>query len=494
MEVAVVLLFSAFLCLLLHRLLRRRRPSHLPLPPGPRGFPLFGVLPLLNPDILGSLFRLSKRYGPLMYLKLGNRGTLVVSSPAAARAIFTTADAHFANRPPLPTASMVTYERQDIIFGTYGPRWKLLRKLCVTHMLGARPLADSAPIRREEVGILLRSLHDSCDAPVVVPDALMSTVWNIMGRVLLSKRVYEDPPEFKVKMRQVLAGNGFFSVMDLVPVMIWLDLQGFHKEVRDVHLQFDAMISKMLADHAASAKEREGRPDFIDLVMQNRTGSDGETVSDVNIKGLILDMFTAGTDPAKVVTEWALAEMVSNPEIMKRAQSEIDQVVGKGRRLEEADLPSLPYLQAICKEAFRKFPPAPVGLPHCTFEACEVEGYYIPADTQLFVNLWGMGRDPDVWEEPMEFRPERFLSDGGRGAENNFELIPFGGGRRVCVGKQSGLLLVQYMLGSLVHSFDWRLPAGEKKADMEEKFLFSLSKAVPLTVLLSPRLAPSAYM
>nr|QLI49053.1 cytochrome P450 family 75 subfamily A polypeptide 109 [Gloriosa superba] len=493
MVVVVLLLFSASLCLLLHLLLRRR-PSRLPLPPGPRGFPVLGSLPLIGPKPHEDLARLAKRYGPLMYLKIGTHGAVIASSPAAARGFLKTADANFANRPPLSSVREITYGYQDVVFSTYGPRWKLLRKLCVTHMLGGRALADLSPIRRDEVGVLLRSLRDSSSkTPVVVPDALMSTMANIMGRVVMSRRIYDESWEFKDMMQDLLTHSGFFNPGDLIPVVGWMDLQGIQKEVHRVHQRFDAMITQLLADHAACVHERKGRPDFIDLVMENRRGSDGETASDANVKGLILNLFTAGTDPSKVVMEWALAEMISNPEIMRRVQSEMDQLIGKDRRLEETDLPSLHYLQAVCRESFRKHPPTPLGLPHCSSEPCEVEGYYIPANTHLFVNLWAMGRNPEVWDEPMEFRPERFLNDGGRGAESEFELIPFGAGRRVCVGKQAGLLMVQYIVGSLVHSFDWRLPDGEKMVDMEEKFAFSLPKAVPLTALVSPRLAPAAY-
>ncbi|KAF5930150.1 hypothetical protein HYC85_031023 [Camellia sinensis] len=121
------------------------------------------------------------------------------------------------------------------------------------------------------------------------------------------------------------------------------------------------------------------------------------------------NLFTAGTDTSSSSIEWALAEMLKNPKILKWAHHEMDRVIGKNRRLEESDLPKLSYLQAICKETFRKHPSTPLNLPRVSAEACEVNGYYIPKNTRLSVNIWAIDRDPDVWERPLEFIPERFL-------------------------------------------------------------------------------------
>lgn len=207
-------------------------------------------------------------------------------------------------------------------------------------------------------------------------------------------------------------------------------------------------------------------------------------------------MFTAGTDTSSIVVEWALAEMVKNPTILKRAHLEMDAVIGNDRLLEESDIPNLPYLRAICKEALRKHPSTPLSLPHYSFQACEVEGYYIPANTRLLINIWGIGRDPNVWERPLEFDPERFISGKGAKIEPNgsdFELIPFGAGRRICAGKQAGMMFLQYFLGALVHTFDWAVPAGEE-IDMSETPGLALPKAVPLKAFATPRLAPSVHM
>lgn len=515
------------LCLLLHLALRRRTSSssstgnNRRLPPGPPGLPILGSLPLIGPAPHAGLAALARRYGPVMYLRMGTCGVAVASTSSAARAFLKTSavDARFANRPDVASAADITYARRNMVFADYGPRWKLMRKLASVHLLGARALADWAGVRRDEAGRMVQGVVDAAreGRAVVVPEVLVCALANIVGQVTVSKRVFdaqgEDSNRYKDMIVSLLTGAGLFNISDFVPALARLDLQGVQARLRRVHRQFDALITELLADHAATAADRarEGRQDFVDrLRASSMDGGDddgGETITEVNIKGLIFDMFTAGTDTSSIIVEWALAEMLRNPSVMARLQEELDRVVGRGRRLEESDLPSLPYLQAVCKEAMRLHPSTPLSLPHFSFDACDVDvddgaggavSYRVPANTRLLINIWAIGRDPAAWDAPLEFRPERFLPGGeAEGVDplgNHFELIPFGAGRRICAGKLAGMVFVQYFLGTLVHAFEWRLPEGEKgELDMAETFGLALPKAVPLRAVVTPRLAPEAY-
>ncbi|CAL9176451.1 unnamed protein product [Musa hybrid cultivar] len=498
---------AAALCLLLHLLFRgflRRSTSRLPLPPGPRGFPIIGALPLVGAKAHANLARLAKRYGPIMFLRLGSHGCVVASNADAARAFLKTLDAQFANRPDPLSARDVTYQRQDLVMADYNPTWKLLRKVCSLHMLGGKAFAGWAAVRRDEFGRMIRSMHGLATKgePVVLPDVLVCALANILGVVLVSKRVFdthgEESNKFKSIVLDMLTGGAQFNIGDFFPSIAWMDLQGIQAKMRSVHVRFDAMLTKLLLEHEASKMERQGRPDFIDKLMENRVTEDGQTITDVNIKALISDLFTAGTDTSAVIVEWAMAEMLRNPVILKRAQAEADAVVGRDRLLEESDLPKLTYLQAVCKEALRLHPSTPLSLPHFSYEECEVGGYRIPSNSRLLVNIWAIGRDPKVWADPLVFDPDRFVA-GGEGTKydpqgNDFEFIPFGAGRRICSGKLAGMVFVQYMLGALVHSFNWRLPDGDEELDMEEKHGLTIPKAVPLKVFLTPRLSAAAYI
>lgn len=448
-----------------------------------------------------ALAKMAKRYGPVMFLKMGTNSMVVASTPEAARAFLKTLDINFSNRPPNAGATLLAYHAQDMVFADYGARWKLLRKLSNLHMLGGKALEDWSQVRAVELGHMLRAMLELCQRaePVVVPEMLTFSMANMIGQVILSRRVFEtkgsESNEFKDMVVELMTTAGYFNIGDFIPSIAWLDIQGIQRGMKHLHRKFDWLLTKMMEEHTASAHERKGNPDFLDVIMANQENSTGEKLTITNIKALLLNLFTAGTDTSSSVIEWSLAEMLKNPSILKRAHEEMDKVIGRSRRLVESDLPKLPYLQAICKESFRKHPSTPLNLPRVSTQACEVNGYYIPKNTRLSVNIWAIGRDPDVWESPEEFRPERFLSGRNEKIDprgNDFELIPFGAGRRICAGTRMGIVLVEYILGTLVHSFDWKMPDGVE-INMDEAFGLALQKAVSLSAMVTPRLHQSAY-
>ncbi|XP_043691388.1 flavonoid 3',5'-hydroxylase 1-like [Telopea speciosissima] len=472
-----------------------------PLPPGPKGWPLIGALPLLGKMPHVALFELAQKYGSVMYLKMGTCGMVVASTPDAACVFLKTLDLNFSNRPPNTGATHLAYDAQDMVFADYGPRWKLLRKLSNFHMLGGKALEDLAHVRTVGLGHMIRAMRESNHRgePVVVPEMLTYAMANMIGKIILSRRVFEingeESNEFKDMVVELMTSAGLFNIGNFIRSIAWMDLQGIEGRMKKLHKKWDSLITKMIKEHEASAQERKGKPDFLDVVFANQGNSEGERLSDINIKALLLNLFSAGTDTSSSIIEWALTEMMKNPTIFQKAHAEMDEAIGRNRRLQESDIQKLPYLQAICKETFRKHPSTPLNLPRISTEACEVNGYYIPKNTRLSVNIWGIGRDPNVRENPIDFTPERFLS--GRNAKidprgNDFELIPFGAGRRICAGTRMGIVLVEYILGTHIHSFDWKIPMGTE-IKMDEAFGIVLQKAVPLSAMVIPRLAPNAY-
>jgi len=221
----------------------------------------------------------------------------------------------------------------------------------------------------------------------------------------------------------------------------------------------------------------------------------GETFSKKDIIPLLFYMFLAGSDTTTSTIEWAIAEAIRNPRIMKKAQAELDEVIGKDRRFEESDIDRLPYLHALVREVFRLHPPTPLLIPHRAESMCAVAGYMIPKDTKVLVNAWAIGRDPSIWNEPLEFKPERFMESEIEYKGQNFELIPFGAGRRICPGLPLAHRMVHLVIASLLHAFNWSLPDGitPDNLDMTEKFGITLQKALPLIAVPSPRLRPHLF-
>lgn len=193
-----------------------------------------------------------------------------------------------------------------------------------------------------------------------------------------------------------------------------------------------------------------------------------------------------------------MANLLRNPKVMECLKQEIDNMVGLERKVTESDLPKLKYLQAVVKETFRLHPPVPLLIPHQSHHACTVAGYDVPPNTQLFVNIWAMGRDERIWEDPLEFRPERFMEGPLQELDVSgkyYELMPFGTGRRICPALSMGLTNVEMCIASLIQAFQWSLPEGvqPKDIDMMETLQLTIPMATPLLAIPKPRLPAHLY-
>lgn len=195
-----------------------------------------------------------------------------------------------------------------------------------------------------------------------------------------------------------------------------------------------------------------------------------------------------------VTLTWALSLLLNNKDELRKLQEELDIHLRKDNLVEESDMKNLVYLKAIIKETLRLYPAAPLLVPHESMEDCTVSGYHIPAGTRLFINVYKLQRDQRVWSDPCEFRPQRFLTAHRdidvRG--KNFELIPFGSGRRMCPGVSFGIQILELVLASVVQGFELKTPL-EEAVDMSEAIGMTNLKATPLQLLVTPRLPSCCY-
>jgi len=205
-------------------------------------------------------------------------------------------------------------------------------------------------------------------------------------------------------------------------------------------------------------------------------------------------MILGGTDTNNTILTWTISLILRNPLVLKKVKDELDIHIRKERCVSESDISKLTYLQAIVKETLRLYPPAPLSAPREFIENCTLSGYNIKKGTRLITNLWKIHTDSNVWEDPLEFKPERFLTTHKdidvRG--HDFELLPFGGGRRMCPGISFGLQMVHFILASFLHSFEI-LNSSPDPIDMTETFGLTNTKAIPLEIHIKPRLSFSCY-
>nr|AEG73887.1 flavone synthase [Picrorhiza kurrooa] len=422
---------------------RRRNHSR---PPGPFPLPLIGHLHLLGPKLHHTFHDFSQRYGPLVQLYLGSVHCVLASSPELAKEFLKTHELASSSRKHSTAIDIVTYE-SSFAFAPYGPYWKYIKKLCTYELLGARNLNHFLPIRTLEVRSFLGDLMDKAEAGecVNVTDELVKVTSNLISQMMLSIRCSGTEGEAEVArtvIRQVTQIFGEFDVSEIVRFCKYFDFAGIRKRSEDIKRRYDALLEKIITDRERTRRGGGGElMNFLIVadVMEDEKADVQSTRE--HFKLFFLDFFTAGTDTTAITTEWAIAELINNPKVLIVAQQEIDKVIGPQRLLQESDAPNLPYLQAIIKETFRLHPPIPM-LVRKSVSDCVVDGYKIPAKTLLFVNIWSMGRNPKYWATPMEFRPERFLEKGNGSIDvkgRNFELLPFGTGRRGCPGMLLGM-------------------------------------------------------
>ncbi|XP_016479430.1 cytochrome P450 93A3-like [Nicotiana tabacum] len=480
----------------------RKKSTSQNLPPSPFGLPIIGHLHLLSPIPHQALHKLSNRYGPLIHIKLGSVPCVVVSSPEIAKQVLKTHENSFLNRPQTAVVDYLTYGSQDFSFAPYGVYWKFMKKICMSELLGGRTLDMLLPVRRDEikcfVELLLQKAKDG--VAVDIEAELLRASNNVISRMLMSERCSEDEEEagsMRKLVQEIAELTGKFNLSDYIWFCKNLDLQGFGKRTKDVHRRFDEMMERIINEHQETRRKTNSLSkdglvkDLLHILLDIAEDQDSElTLTRENIKAFILDIFAAGTDTAAITTEWAIAELINHPTIMDKAVEEIDSVVGKRRVVEESDMANLPYLEAIVKETLRLHPTGPMIIRESTEDCC-IGGYLVPGNTRLLVNTWAINRDPQYWENPLEFLPERFLKDQLDVRGQHYHFLPFGSGRRGCPGTSMALQLVQTSLAAMIQCFEWKVSG---KVDMEEAPGITLPRANPLVCVPLTRLTPFPSM
>ncbi|XP_031281527.1 cytochrome P450 CYP82D47-like [Pistacia vera] len=450
---------------------------------------------------------MADKYGPIFTIKMGVYRALVVSNWETAKECLTTHDKVFANRPKTMASELLTYNFSMFGFSPYGPYWRQIRKIATLELLSTHRLEKLRNVRESEVKTSLKELYevwvekkyDSGNKVLVdmkrwFGDVTLNVILRILVGERCSLREGKESNRWKEELTNFFALSGKFVVSDALPYLKWLDIGGDKKSMKKTAKELDIVIQEWLEEH--KRKVKGDQEDFMDVMMsilddpELFPGRDADTVNKATCLALIL----AAADTSTVTLTWALSLLLNNPDVLKKAQNELDIQIGKERQVRESDLKNLTYLQAILKETMRLYPAGPLALPHESTEDCTVLDYHVPAGTRLFINLWKIHRDPHVWLDPCKFQPERFLTTHKdfdvRG--QNFEYMPFSSGRRMCPGVSFGLQVMQLTLASLLHDFEFLTPFDEP-VDMKEGIGMTLVKIAPLEILLTPRLSPSLY-
>ncbi|CAA0818092.1 Cytochrome P450 71A25 [Striga hermonthica] len=471
------------------------------LPPSPKGLPVIGNLHQLGTSPHRSLHSLSRRYNShdLLLLRFGRARVLLVSSAIAAREVMKNQDEIFSNRPKLSMPDRLMYGSRSVAFTAYGEYWRQVRSICVIQLLSTKRVQSFRVVREQETSIMVDKIRrqSGSSSPVVnLSNLLASLTSDVICRVALGRKYgdhnVDDGTKFKKLLKEFSELFGATSWGDYIPWLGWISrVNGLHSKVERVAKQFDEFLENVIREHKDPGRkqvDRDGELDLVDVLLElqrEKSESRSSTSEDETIKALIMDVFAAGTDTTSIAIEWAMAELIKNPRTMKIVQNEVRRVAGSKKEIVEPDLEKMPYLKAVLKEALRLHPPGPLLIPRESTRDTKVMGYDVSAGTRVLINAWAIARDPKSWENPEEFRPERFLDSGVDFWGRHFEYVPFGAGRRGCPGISFAVAVNELGLAKLVYHFNFALPNGEKEEDldMSEAEGFTVYKKLPLLVV-----------
>ncbi|XWS21117.1 hypothetical protein CRYUN_Cryun30bG0027900 [Craigia yunnanensis] len=477
-------------------------------------WPIIGHLPLLggpeSPHV--TLGAMADKLGPVFTIRLGVHQALVVSASHIAKEIFTTNDMAVSSRSKMAAAEHLGYNYAMFGFSPYGQYWREIRKITMLELLSNHRIEQLGNVFVSEINGSLKDLYefwvekknDSGKVSVDMKKQFGDLTLNVILRMVAGKRYSGGAKEdqkvvsrYRQALRDFFHLSGIFVLGDAVPFLRWLDLGGYEKWMLKTAKELEDIVGGWLEDHRRSGRwdETKKEKDFMDVMNSVLKGADlaGYDADTIN-KATSLNMILAGSDTTTVTLIWALSLLLNNPPTLKKAQKELDIHVGKDRLVQESDISKLVYIQAIVKETLRMYPPAPLSAPRELSESCSVGGYEIPEGTRLIVNLHKIQRDPKIWPEPTEFKPERFLTTHKvvdvRG--QHFELMPFGSGRRSCPGTSFALQMLHLTLSNFLHAFKFYTPSNDL-IDMSGTVGLTNVKSTPLEALVSPRLASELY-
>lgn len=465
---------------------RRLRDKSQGLPPGPMPLPVIGTFyelsePNKPPGIHKDFYRLSQKYGPIYTLYFGSNRGVILNSPELWYEALNIKQDETSNRPVLKSFMQFTFG-QGVAMNN-GPRWRAIRTVIQTSVTNKQLGEASEPMIMEEINATLYDLAKQCEqGKTVVSDirqlcrleslnVAMRKIFNFRFSNAQTKEYYECQDWLRVIFEHI--GQG--SPSDFMPILEYFPDKGrdeFRAVCKKMHVFLNAELEKHKREKGLRPKEQH---DFYDsmLIAQEqarelqKTDPSVVVLSDTDITVSAFDMMAGAIDTSATTMEWLIYLLVNHKPVKAKLHAILDEVVGPNRLPCLADIPKLEYLTAVLDELFRFKHFAPQGLPHEAGEDCTLGGYNIPKGTQIFLNYYSLHMNPKYWKKPEEFRPERFLEeerellDTVLHAEKFFKnpqaykFVPFGQGRRRCVGYGLGRIVMWLKAATWLHCFDF---------------------------------------
>ncbi|XP_047968813.1 cytochrome P450 77A3 [Salvia hispanica] len=472
------------------------------LPPGPPGWPLVGNLfqvVLHRRPFIFMVRDLRAKYGPIFTMKMGQRTLVIVTNSDLIHEALVKKGELFASRPPdSPIRLIFSMGKCAINSAEYGPLWRSLRRNFVTELINPARVKQCSWIRNWAVEAHMKRLEEESARAghVEVMRHCRLTMCSILICLCFGVKV----SDVRIRLIEAVLKDVMMMTTPKLPDFLPLLTPLFRRQVRaarELRRQQLECLVPLIRDRRAFVESGENAAEmaspkgaaYIDSLFGLEVPGRGR-LGEEEMVTLCSEAINAGTDTSATTLEWALLHLVQNQEIQERLYKEIVGCVGKNGVVNEADVEKMPYLGAIVKETFRRHPPSHFLLSHAVTKEMELGGYTIPADVNVEIYTAWLTEDPEMWENPSEFRPERFLT--GEGVEvditgmRGVKMLPFGAGRRICPAWSLGTLHVNLLLARMVHAFKW-IPIPDNPPDPAETFAFTVVMKDPLKAIILAR-------
>uniref|UniRef100_A0A0G2JLK7 Cytochrome P450 family 2 subfamily D member 6 n=1 Tax=Homo sapiens TaxID=9606 RepID=A0A0G2JLK7_HUMAN len=444
LEALVPLAVIVAIFLLLVDLMHRRQRWAARYSPGP--LPLPGLGNLLHVDFQNTPYcfdQLRRRFGDVFSLQLAWTPVVVLNGLAAVREALVTHGEDTADRPPVP----------------------------ITQILGFGPRSQGRPFR---------------------PNGLLDkAVSNVIASLTCGRRFEYDDPRFLRLLDLAQEGlkeeSGFLrEVLNAVPVL--LHIPALAGKVLRFQKAFLTQLDELLTEHRMTWDPAQPPRDLTEAFlaeMEKAKGNPESSFNDENLRIVVADLFSAGMVTTSTTLAWGLLLMILHPDVQRRVQQEIDDVIGQVRRPEMGDQAHMPYTTAVIHEVQRFGDIVPLGVTHMTSRDIEVQGFRIPKGTTLITNLSSVLKDEAVWEKPFRFHPEHFLDAQGHFVKPE-AFLPFSAGRRACLGEPLARMELFLFFTSLLQHFSFSVPTGQPRPSHHGVFAFLVTPS-PYELCAVPR-------
>ncbi|KAL3374096.1 hypothetical protein AABB24_005859 [Solanum stoloniferum] len=466
------------------------------LPPGPYIFPVIGSLLWSTAKLEPTLRVLKAKYGPLITLNIGSRPTIYIGSHSLAYQALVQQGSVFSDRPTAESSN-----QRIISSAPYGPIWRLLRRNLTSEILHPSRFKSYSKARSWVLGILLQQIRHAQVDSVKLIDHFQYAMFCLLVLMCFGDKL-EEPQIKQIENMQnnlVLGFRRYKHILKFFPRVGKIIFRNRWKELIELQREQRNIIIPLIEARRRAKEQKTEHGDelvvaYVDTLLNLELPEEKRNLNVGEIVALCSEFLSAGADTTSTALQWIMANLVKNPSIQEKLYREIASVVGEKQSkfstdeeaVKEEDLQKIPYLKAVILEGLRRNPPGHFVLPHTATEEVELNGYVIPKDTTINFMVGEMGLDPNVWEDPMEFRPERFLMEGSdKGVDfditgsKDIKMMPFGAGRRMCPAFALAMFHLEYFVANLIWHFQWNPVEGDD-VDLSEKQEFATVMKNPL--------------